>query len=73
MRTESTQQKVWWQMERRTLTVDEAAQALGISRASAYKAVERGEIPTLRLGKRLVVPRTKFEEMLSGVPVTASA
>ena len=45
------------QTERLTLTVDEVAIALGISRSSAYECARRGEIPTVRLGRRLVVPR----------------
>lgn len=43
--------------ERLTLTVDEVAAALGISRSSAYECARRGEIPTVRFGRRIVVPR----------------
>ena len=39
-----------------TLTVTRAAEVLGISRASAYTAVSRGEIPALRIGGRIVIP-----------------
>jgi excisionase family DNA binding protein len=38
--------------ERLTYTVEEAADALGISRAGAYEAVHRGEIPHLRSSRR---------------------
>ena len=41
---------------RLTLTVEEAAAVLGISRALAYELVRRGEIPSVRLGRRIVVP-----------------
>lgn len=41
---------------RSTLTVEETARLLGIGRSSAYSSVRRGEIPSLRLGKRIVVP-----------------
>ena len=41
-----------------TFTVEEAAQALGISRAFAYEAVARGEIPCIRI-QTSCVPRTK--------------
>lgn len=58
-------------VERQTLTVDEAAKALGIGRGQAYEAVRRGEIPALRLGKRLVVPRQAFERLLMGVDAAA--
>lgn len=54
--------------DRQTLSVDEAARLLGIGRSSAYEAVRRGEIPTLRIGRRILVPRTAIERMLNGAP-----
>ena len=51
--------------ERLTLTVDEAAQALGISRALAYELIARDELPSLRLGRRIVVPRRALEVLLA--------
>jgi len=36
---------------------DEAGELLGISRASAYGLVARGELPVIRLGRRIVVPK----------------
>jgi excisionase family DNA binding protein len=51
--------------ERETVTIDEAARILGISRASAYAAAHRGELPgVLRLGRRLVVSRRALERAL---------
>lgn len=47
-----------------TLSVDEAGEMLGISRRSAYRAVARGEIPTLRLGRRLLVPTPRLLALL---------
>ena len=41
---------------RATITVTQAAKLLGISRTAAYDAARRGELPTRRLGHRLVVP-----------------
>lgn len=49
-----------------TLTVTEAARCLGIGRNSAYLAIARGEIPAVKIGKRLLVPRAALEKMLSG-------
>jgi excisionase family DNA binding protein len=49
---------------RETLTVPEAARALGISRNSAYEAVRRGELGAVRLGRRLVVPRAALSRLL---------
>jgi len=42
--------------ERPTITVEEAARFLGISRSSAYAAAKAGELPTASFGRRLVVP-----------------
>ena len=38
-----------------TVTIDEAAALLGLSRSPAYRAAARGELPTLRFGRRLGV------------------
>ena len=47
-----------------TMTVDEAAARLGIGRRLAYEAVQRGEIPVIRLGRRLLGPRAALDAML---------
>jgi excisionase family DNA binding protein len=49
---------------RKTVTVDEAAKALGVSRYAAYRAVWQGQIPSIRIGRRLLVPVAKLNEML---------
>ena len=49
---------------RMTLTVEEAAQLLGIGRQSAYAAARTGELPTIKLGRRLLVPRRQLDAML---------
>lgn len=46
------------------ITVTEAAVRLGISRNSAYEAARNGQIPTLKIGKRILVPLVAFERML---------
>jgi excisionase family DNA binding protein len=51
---------------RLTLTVEEAGTLLGISRTLAYELVRRGEIPSLRLGRRVVVPVHALELMVQG-------
>ncbi len=52
-------------MERRTVTVPEAARLLGISRSAAYAAAGRGELPGLvRIGKRFLIPRAAIEKLL---------
>jgi excisionase family DNA binding protein len=50
---------------RLTLTVEEAARALGISRGSAYEAVKAGDIPSITIGKRKLVPRAALEKKLA--------
>ncbi len=47
-----------------TITVEQASELLGISLRSAYKAARTGELPTLRLGRRLLVPTAKLMRML---------
>ena len=44
------------------LTVPEAAKVLRISRNLAYELVARGEIPAIRLGRVIRVPRAPLEE-----------
>ena len=51
-------------IERLTLTIPEAANALGISRGLAYEMARLGKLPTVRFGKRLVVPRRALERLL---------
>jgi excisionase family DNA binding protein len=48
------------------MSVEEAAIVLGISRTFAYEAVARGEIPCIRIGKRILVPKVALEKMLEG-------
>lgn len=50
--------------ERLTFTIDEVARALGIGRNSAFAAAHRGEIPFIKIGRRLLVPKVAFEKML---------
>jgi excisionase family DNA binding protein len=53
-------------LERRVVTLTEAAVILRISRGSAYEAARRREIPTIRIGRRLLVPTAALERMLAG-------
>lgn len=47
-----------------TLTVPQAGELLGISRRSAYRAAAAGHIPTIRLGRRILVPTALLLRML---------
>jgi excisionase family DNA binding protein len=51
-------------VRRLTLTVEEAGQVLGVSRSYAYELVRQGAIPCMRLGRRIVVPRSALEALL---------
>jgi excisionase family DNA binding protein len=51
--------------ERWTLTVTEAAVLLGVGRNTCYAAIARGELPAVRLGRRLLVPRIALEKLLA--------
>jgi excisionase family DNA binding protein len=47
-----------------TISVEEAAARLGISRMAGYWAVWRNELPHIRVGRRILIPVAKLDEML---------
>ena len=51
--------------ERQTYTIEETARVLGLGRNSTFAAAARGEIPTIRVGRRLLVPRAALEALLA--------
>jgi len=51
-------------IDRKTMSVPEAANYLGIGRNSAYEAARTGQIPTIRIGRLLRVPVAAMERML---------
>lgn len=54
--------------ERLAISVEEARQLLGLSRGLMYDALHRGEIPSIRIGRRILVPRAALQHMLEGRP-----
>ncbi len=60
------------QVERLTITVDEAAELLGISRALAYDMARTGKLPALRFGKRFVIPKKAIENLMQQAEKTAT-
>ena len=52
-------------LERRTYTVVEVSQILGIGRNTAYESCRSGETPTVRVGGRVLVPRAAIDALLS--------
>jgi excisionase family DNA binding protein len=59
------------EIERKTLSLDEVAKALGVSRGSIYKAARNNELPTIKLGHRILVPKAALDRLLSGEQVAA--
>lgn len=57
----------------RTVSVEDAARILGIGRSLAYQLANDGQIPTLRLGRRLLVPRARLDALLGETPNAAAA
>jgi excisionase family DNA binding protein len=54
-------------IERMTVPVwPDAGQMLGLGRNATYDAVARGEIPVLRFGRRILVPRKALERLVDG-------
>ena len=47
-----------------TLSVEEAAKVLGIGRNLCYDRVKTGEIPAIKIGRRLLVPKAALEKLL---------
>jgi excisionase family DNA binding protein len=50
--------------DRLVFTVAEAAYLINVSRAFAYELVARGELPSIRLGRRIVIPRIGLQKLL---------
>ena len=51
-------------VNRATITIEEAAKRLGIGRNQAYAAASKGQIPTIRIGKRILVPVAALDRLL---------
>jgi excisionase family DNA binding protein len=52
-----------------TMSVNEAHERIGkkeISRTTVYEAIDRGELRSIRMGRRILILRNSFEEWLSG-------
>jgi excisionase family DNA binding protein len=52
--------------ERQVYSVTEAGRVLGLSKNSAYEAVRKGQIPSIRIGGKLIVPKLALDRMLAG-------
>lgn len=47
------------------LTVDQVAKLLGISRGLAFAAARTGQIPVVRIGRRMLIPRDRLRQLLA--------
>ena len=50
--------------DRLVLTIEEAGKLLGLGRSGTYEAARRGDIPTLRIGSRISVPKVALLKLL---------
>ena len=50
--------------ERLVYTVPQAGALLGLSRNGSYEAAKRGDIPTIRIGRLLLVPKVPFHRII---------
>jgi excisionase family DNA binding protein len=51
--------------DRWAFSIEETARLLGTGRTLTYQSAQRGDIPTIRIGRRLLVPRQALEDLLS--------
>ncbi|MHB1713012.1 MAG: helix-turn-helix domain-containing protein [Acidimicrobiales bacterium] len=54
--------------DRLVVSVAEAGELLGVSRAFAYELAARGELKTIRLGRRVLVPKVALLAMVGLAP-----
>lgn len=66
MKDEPKVMKVNEAAEAKVMTVAEAAAALRLSRNATYAAIAAGELPSLRVGRRILVPRAALYRLLNG-------
>jgi excisionase family DNA binding protein len=46
------------------LSVDEARELLGLSRGLMYEAIRSGQIPSIRIGRRILIPKVSLQQLL---------
>lgn len=54
------------QQAQQAYSVTEVAKILGLSRPTVYQALRRNELPSFRVGGKVLVPRAAVERMLAG-------
>jgi excisionase family DNA binding protein len=52
-------------MEReRVYSVEQAAQKLGLDKKTVYDAIHDGDLPSIKVGRRILVPAAAFDRLL---------
>lgn len=54
------------EIERITLTAEEVAQMLGMSKRFVYELAQRGELPCTRFGHKVLFSRVAIENLIEG-------
>jgi excisionase family DNA binding protein len=67
MSPDHSQKRERRKQERLALSVREAAEALGVSRASLYRAIEDGRLIAVKIGARRLIPIAAIDALLAGV------
>ncbi len=57
----------------RTLSVPAAGKLLGLGKSGSYEAAQRGDLPVIKIGRKLRVPVVALEELLRGAKPKAGA
>lgn len=58
--------------DRVAVSVQQVADALGVSKYAIYRAIERGEIPARKMGTRVLIPRVWLEHYFDDATEVAS-
>jgi excisionase family DNA binding protein len=53
------------------LSVEEVSRLLGLSRGLTYEAIRTGQIPSIRIGRRILIPRTRLYQLLDNAHICA--
>ena len=54
-------------LQRAALTVNELSVLMGISKITIYRKIESGEIPSLSVGRRRLIPHSYYSQFITGV------
>lgn len=54
-----------WNRRRVTMTVQEAGKLLGLGTSASYRAADSGRLPTVRVGRKMLVPVAALKKLLA--------